>query len=88
MKESDSYLILEELIQKRLLVITPAELITRLNNLEHMGKITEQESRDLFTLAGKLSIYNVSLTEYSFRKLRTDLYLHPSLLPPDPIPSP
>jgi hypothetical protein len=78
MKNSDSYLILEQLIQKRLLVIKPAELITWLNNLERTGQITEQENKDLLTLAEQLNIYNLPLTEYTFLMLRTDLYLHPS----------
>ena len=81
MKKSDSYLILEQLIQKRLLVIKPAGLITWLNNLESTGQITEQESKELLTLAEQLNIYNLPLTEYSFLLLRTDLYLHPSMLP-------
>jgi hypothetical protein len=81
MKNSDSYLILEQLIQKRLLVIKPAELITWLNNLERTGQITEQENKDLLTLAEQLNIYNLPLTEYTFLMLRTDLYLHPSMLP-------
>ena len=79
-KKSDSYLILEQLIQKRLLVIKPAELITWLNNLENTGQITEQESKDLLTLAEQLNIYNLPLTEYSFMLLSTNLYLHPSML--------
>lgn len=81
MKKSDSYLILEELIQKRLLVIKPAELITWLNNLESTGQITAQESKDLLTLAEQLNIYNLPLTEYSFLFLSTDLDLNPSKLP-------
>ena len=81
MPASDSYLILEQLIQKRLLVIKPAVLIIWLHNLESTSQITAQESKDLLTLAEQLNIYNVPLTEYSFLLLRTDLYLHPSLLP-------
>ena len=81
MKKSDSYLILEQLIQKHLLVIKPAELITWLNNLESTGQITEQENKDLITLAEQLNIYNLHMTEYSFLLLRTDLYLHPSMVP-------
>ncbi len=81
LKKSDSYLILEQLIQKRLLVIKPAGLITWLNNLENTGQITEQESKDLLTLAEQMNIYNLSFTEYTFLLLRTDLYLHPSMMP-------
>ena len=81
MKKSDSYLILEGLIQKRLLVIKRSELVTWLNNLENTGQITAQESKDLLTLAEQLNIYNLPLTEYSFLFLSTDLYLHPSMLP-------
>ena len=81
MKSSESYLILEQLIQKRLLVIKPAGLITWLNNLESTGQITEQEGKDLLTLAEQLNVYNLPFTEYTFLLLRTDLYLHPSMLP-------
>lgn len=81
MPASDSYLILEGLIQKRLLVIRRVELITWLNNLESTGQITAQESKDLLTLAEKLNIYNLVLTEYSFLLVSSDLYLHPSTLP-------
>jgi hypothetical protein len=78
---SDSYLILEGLIQKRLLVIRRAELIIWLNNLENIAQITAQESKDLLTLAETLNIYNLLLTEYSFLLVSRDLYLHPSTLP-------
>ena len=80
MKSSDSYLILEELMQKRLLAIKPDQLGTWLDNLENTGQITKQENNDLFTLAEHLDIYTTPLTEYTFLRLRTDLYLHPSML--------
>ena len=80
MPPSDSYLILQELIQKRLLVIQPAQLVTWLDNLETTGQITEQENKDLLTLAEQLDVYNVPLTEYSFLRMRKNLYMHPSLL--------
>ena len=85
LKKSDSYIILEELMQKRLLVIKPKGLISWLSNLENTGQITEQESKDLLTLAELLDIYNVPFTEHSFMRLRTNLYLHPCMLPKDPI---
>lgn len=85
MKTSESYLILEDLMQKRLLVIQPDGLISWLNNLENTGQITEQENKDLLTLAKLLNIYNVPNTEYSFMRLRTNLYLHPCLLSADNI---
>lgn len=71
-------------MQKRLLVIQPAGLITWLNNLENTGQITEQESRDLLILAEQLNIYDLSLSECSFM-LHNNLYLHPSMLSADPI---
>jgi hypothetical protein len=80
LQKSDSYLILEQLIQNRLLCIKPAELITWLNNLESKGQISEQESQDLLTLAEQLNIYSLPFTECSFLFLHTDLYLHPSTL--------
>ena len=55
--------------------------MTWLNNLESTGQITAQESKDLLTLAEKLNIYNLVLTEYSFLLVSSDLYLHPSTLP-------
>lgn len=80
MKESDSYPILEQLIQKRLLVLKPAQLVAWLDNLENTGQITEQENKDLLTLAEQLDIYNLPFTEYTFLRLRNDFYMHPSLL--------
>ena len=80
MKPSDSYRILEELIQKRLLAIKPDQLVAWLDNLENTGQITGQENRDLLALAEQLDIYNVPLTEYTFLRMRKNLYLHPSLL--------
>lgn len=79
MKKSDSYLILEGLIRKRLLVIKPTELIVWLNNLENTAQITAQESKDLLTLAEQLNIYNLPSTEYSFMLFLTNLYVHPSI---------
>ena len=81
MPPSDSYLILEGLIQKRLLVIRRVELITWVNNLENTGQISAQERKDLLTLAEKLNIYDLPLTEYSFLLVSSDWYLHPSALP-------
>ena len=80
MARSDSYLVLEELIQKRLLAIKPDQLVAWLDNLENTGQITEQENKDLLTLAKQLGIYNVPLTEYTFLRMRKNLYIHPSLL--------
>ena len=80
LKPSDSYLILKELIEKRLLAIKPDQLIAWLENLEKTGQITEQENKGLLTLAEQLDIYNVPLTEYTFLRMRTNLYIHPSLL--------
>ena len=80
MKPSDSYRILEELIQKRLLAIKPDQLVAWLDNLENTGQITGQENGDLLALAEQLDIYNVPLTEYTFLRMRKNLYLHPSLL--------
>ena len=85
MKKSESYLILEELMQKRLLVIQPDGLISWLNNLENTGQITEKEGKDLRTLAELLNIYNIPFTEHSFMRLRTNLYLHPSMIQTNPI---
>lgn len=87
MKKSDSFLIVEQLIQKRLLVIDPAGLMTWLNNLENTGQITGQEHKNLLRLAEHLDIYNVHFTEHSFMLLHNNLYLHPSMLSPDPIAS-
>ena len=67
-------------MQKRLLAIKPAQLVTWLNNLENTGQITEQESKDLLTLAEQVDIYNLPFTECTFLLLRTNLYLHPSML--------
>jgi hypothetical protein len=83
--KSESYLILEQLMQKRFLVIKPPILITWLNNLENTGQITEQESKDLLTLAEQLNIYDLPFAEQSFLMLRTDLYLHPCILTTAPI---
>ena len=80
MPPSDSFLTLEELIQKRLLAIKPDQLIAWLDNLENTGQITEQENKDLLTFAKQLGIYNVPLTEYTFLRMRKNLYIHPSLL--------
>ena len=83
--KSESYLILEQLMQKRLLVTKPPILINWLNNLENTGQITEQESQDLLRLAEQLKIYDLPFAEQSFLMLRTDLYLHPCMLVTDPI---
>ena len=80
MKPSDSYLILEELIQKRLLAIKPDQLVAWLDNLENTGQMTEQENKDLLALAEQLDIYSVPFTEYTFLRMRKNLYMHPSLL--------
>jgi hypothetical protein len=80
LKQSDSYLILEGLIQNRLLAIKPAQLVAWLDNLENTGQITKQENKDLLTLAEQLDIYNLPFSEYTFLRLRNDLYMHPSLL--------
>jgi hypothetical protein len=85
LKKSDTYLILEQLIQKRLLVIQPAGLITWFNNLENTGQINAQESRDLLVLAEQLDIYNASFSEHSFLLLHTNFYLHPCMLHTDSI---
>lgn len=81
MEKAESYLILEQLIQKRLLVIRRVEFINWLNNLEGTGQINHQESKDLLTLAEKLEIYDVPIADYPFRLLLTDLYPHLSMPP-------
>jgi hypothetical protein len=71
-------------MQKRLLVIQPDGLISWLNHLENTWQISEQESKDLLALADLLNIYNVPFAEYSFTRLRTNLYLHPCMIETDP----
>ena len=67
-------------MQKRLLAIQPEQLVAWLDNLENTGQITGQENKDLLKLAEQLDIYNLPLTEYTFLRMRKNLYLHPSLL--------
>jgi hypothetical protein len=81
MEKSESYLILEHLIQKRLLVIRRVEFINWLNNLERTGQISDRESKDLLTLAEKLEIYDLPIADYPFLFLLTYLYPYPSMLP-------
>ena len=80
MKSSDSYLIVKGLIEKRLLAIKPVQLVAWLDNLENTGQINEQENKDLLTLAEQVDIYNLPFTEYTFLRVRDDLYLHPCML--------
>ena len=77
MEKSDSYLILELLIKKRLLVIRRVELINWLNNLERTEQISHQESKDLLTLAEKLEIYDLpDGAPPPFLVFISDLYPH------------
>jgi hypothetical protein len=67
-------------MHKRLLAIQPEQLVAWLDNLENTGQISGQENKELLKLAEQLDIYNVPLTEYTFLRMRKNLYLHPSLL--------
>ena len=80
MADSDSYLFLEGLIQKRLLVIGPDDLINWLNNLERTGQISSEESQGLLTLAEQLNIYDLPAAEYPILFAISDFYLHPFML--------
>ena len=63
MKQSDAYLLLKLLIERRLLVIRYVDLLNLLNTLESQGRITMEECDVLLNIAEHLKAYDLVITE-------------------------
>ena len=63
MEQTDAYLILNLLLQKRLLVMPYVELLDLLNTLESQGRITIEECNELLNLGNHLKSYDKVITE-------------------------
>ena len=63
MEQTDAYLILKLLLQKRLLVMPYVELLDLLNTLESQGRITIEECNELLNIGDHLKGYDKVITE-------------------------
>jgi hypothetical protein len=63
MEQTDAYLILKLLLQKRLLVMPYVELLDLLNTLEGQGRITIEECNELLSIGDHLKGYDRVITE-------------------------
>jgi hypothetical protein len=63
MEQTDAYLILKLLLQKRLLVMPYVELLDLLNTLESQGRIRIEECNELLNIGDHLKGYDRVITE-------------------------